>query len=194
MANVQVVLKFSQYGQDVLNVTNWQFAQYSDAYIQSFVDSLRSSLVANWQTEATSSITFTGVQTRLFDGLGPYTVDKDPTLGPLQGADAVQALPTQVALLVSTLYSGPRPNRGRIYFGGLGENHQVDSQWEATVLASYEALVTQWANGLTVTGGNAFLRIARVDFANNVWLADSPVETIIARPRPATIRNRRLAA
>jgi len=192
MANVQIVLNYEIFDKPMANVTYWQMPEFSVSYLQNFADALRVSLVAHWQTLVTDHATFLGIIARQMDGGGAFSLPIEPTAGALPGQNTNPALPTTVALLVSTSANAARPNRGRIYFGGLCENNQEDSQWGNGSLTAFEDMVTSWATGLTVAGGNSFLRIARPDFAANDWVGNNPVELVVARPFPATIRNRRL--
>jgi hypothetical protein len=192
MANIQVVISQTLLSKTVLNVTNWQIGSVSDTSIQDLADSLRASYVAHVQPVLTDNWRFDRIEVREMDGGSPFTIVKEPTLGALIGGSTGDNLPTTVALLVSTSATAPKPNRGRVYFCGLSEISQTNSAWEPTTLNLFEDLVQEWADGLVVTGGNAFLRIARVDYGLNIFTANNPVEGVIAQVSPATIRNRRL--
>ncbi len=192
MANFQVTIKQTVLGRDMMNVTNWQLASNTAQYLQDFTDALRASFFNNVLNQVANDWTFRSLVFRQMDGGAPFTVEVTPTLGDLIGLDGNEVLPTTVCMLVSTIYVGGRPNRGRCYFAGLTEQAQANGTFDSAARTAWQNLVTGWATGMPVTGGTAFLRIARPNFTTNTWTLDNPVNTVIARTNPATQRKRRL--
>lgn len=193
MANFEVTIDQRWLGQNCLNITKWQFPTNTLQYLQDFTDALRASYSTNVGIDMTDDWAFEACTFRQMDGGGPFTITLQPTAGELVGSNAVGSLPTTVALLVATIFQGPKPNRGKIYFPGLAENNQENSNWGAGTAGRFSTMVQEWADGLVVAGGNAFLRIARPDYVANTWVLDNPVESALTRLVPATIRNRRLS-
>jgi len=194
MANFQIVLD-QQIGDEVCkNVTYWQLPDNQSATLQTFADNLRGTFVTpdlvGWLS---TNWTLLSITARQMDGGGAFSQLVTFGLGPLVGGSLGQQLPTQLALLVSTGFLGPKPNRGRIYFGGLVEDANTGTG--QPVLAArddFQTAVEVWRDGVATGAGNAFLRIARPDFLANNWVLNNPAESVIARNQWATQRRRRL--
>jgi hypothetical protein len=176
----------------IYNVTNWEFPGNTLAMKQQFADVIRNLYAVNLASALTNQWSMQSMTFRQMDGGGAFTEIIDFTSGELVGTSAANMLPTQTALLVSLGYLGPRPNRGRIYFAGLTEDSNNGS---GEVLSStrdtFAGVVEAMADGITLTGGAAFLRIARPDYSTNTWTLNNPVETVIGRTFWATQRRRR---
>ena len=121
-----------------------------------------------------------------------YSVQVGYTGGPIVGTSNDQGLPTTNALLITLNYVGPRPNRGRVYFGGLPEGSQVDSQWSPSTVNAFENLVQDWVNGIGPSGQLAFLRIFRRPSDVFPTYTSNPVDLVSFSLTPATQRRRRL--
>ena len=194
MANFQIGLD-QQIGDEVCkNVTYWQLPDNQTATLQTFADNLRGTFVTpdlvGWLS---TNWTLLSITARQMDGGGAFSQLVTFGLGPLVGGSLGQQLPTQLALLVSTGFLGPKPNRGRIYFGGLVEDANTGTG--QPVLAArddFQTAVEVWRDGVATGAGNAFLRIARPDFLANNWVLNNPAESVIARNQWATQRRRRL--
>lgn len=194
MSNYRATINQSLFGKVVQNVTHWQLPDTATATKQGFVDALRASYVSNIATRLANNWTLESVTLRLMEGGGPFSEEFSFTLGVLNGGSVADCLPTQLSLLASLIYAGPRPNRGRVYIAGCTETDQTDSNWESVLKTAAADLVISWKNGLDTGFGNAFLRIARPNEALNQWTLNNPVTSVIVRDRPATQRRRRLAA
>jgi hypothetical protein len=192
MANFQVRIDQVVGSQVVNNVTYWQFPDNLADTLQDFANSLRASYVT-WVDDAFhTSWTYQSITCRQMDGGGAFTTLVVPTSGALAGTNTNNLLPYASALLISTGFLGPKPNRGRIYFGGLTEeSNNLDATIFSTHRTNFEGLVKAWRDGLTTSQGSCFLRIARPNFTANNWTLNNPVESVIARTQWATQRRRR---
>ena len=194
MANFQIVLD-QQIGDEVCkNVTYWQLPDNQSATLQTFADNLRGTFVTpdlvGWLA---TSWTLLSITARQMDGGGAFSQLVTFGLGPLVGGAVGQQLPTQLALLVSTGFLGPKPNRGRIYFGGLVEDaNSGTGQPVLDARDDFQTAVEVWRDGVATGAGNAFLRIARPDFLANDWILNNPVESVIARNIWGGQRRRRI--
>lgn len=192
MANFQVTHNQTLGNQVQNNVTYWQLPDNLAATLQGFVDGLRARYDVEIKALCSTGWTFSGCTLRQMDGGGAFSQEIPFSSGDLDGTDAAARLPYQSALLVSTTVLAAKPNRGRIYFGGLTEaSNNSSGQVEATTLDNFVRLVEDMRDGIATGAGNAFLRIARPNFALNDWTLDNPVETVIARTNWASQRRRR---
>lgn len=193
MANFQVVLDQLVDTEVIKNVTYWQLPDNQTATLQGFADNLRGTyVVPDVIASLHTSWSLQSLTVRQMDGGGAFSQLITFGLGALSGTAIEHLLPTQDALLISTGFLGPKPNRGRIYFGGLTEAaNEAGGVTNATVRGLFRQMVEIWRDGVATGAGNAFLRIARPDFLNNTWTLNNPVESVIARGFWATQRRRR---
>lgn len=134
--------------------------------------------------------------TFVYNDAGPiFSVNQTFTEGPLAGGSAAEAIALQNALLVSTSVVGPRPNRGRIYFGGFTEGaNTAGGQVLEAVRLGAELLAGLWfSSGVDHPLGPSFLRIAR-RAVDGTLTVTAPAEEQTGRSNWATIRNRRLGS
>lgn len=193
MANFQIVIDQLVGTETVKNVTYWQLPDNQALTVQTFADNLRGTYVTHGVAAILSSTwTLNSITVRQMDGGGAFSQQIAFALGTLAGSDAADLLPYQNALLVSTGFLGAKPNRGRIYFGGLTEGANA-ALGTATlgVRDAFEDMVETWRDGVATGAGNAFLRIARPNFTLNNWTLNNPVESVVARVQWATQRRRR---
>jgi len=194
MANFQIVLD-QQVGDEVVkNVTYWQLPDNQALTLQTFADNLRGTFVVpdliGWLATTWTLLSLT---VRQMDGGGAFSQLVTFGLGPLLGTSTGHQLPTQDALIVSTGFLGPKPNRGRIYFGGLVEDANTGTgQPVLAARQDFQDAVEVWRDGVATGAGNAFLRIARPNFTTNTWTLNNPVESVIARNIWGTQRRRRI--
>lgn len=195
MADVTIRLDARLFGNVVNNVTVWSNGPETQEDRESFVDAFRldfiaagvlNDLVTDWQLDG---LTFIYNET-----VPSFSVTVPFPGGPLVGDGTGDTVATQTALLVSTQYVGPPPNRGRIYFAGLEKDNLGSSGfWAAAVVDQFQELVTGWSQGLSYAGGSnvAFLRIARRNPDGSLDITN-PVEEAIGRRNPTTQRRRRI--
>lgn len=180
-------------GQSVANVTAWSNVTEDEDELQDFADNLRFSwtglvdeLVQEWSLD-NLSISFIS-----FDQI-TYSVTVDFTAGPLSGTNTGDALPPTNAMLVSTIYVGPRPNRGRVYFCGLPESAQSDGIWNVGTHVQFRNMVENWANGINADQNVYFLRILRRPNPPEFPIyVSNPVSNASIRSAVATQRRRRV--
>jgi len=162
---------------------------------QAFADDFRAALVAySCDDNQSNAWSATGLSLRQMDGGGAFSLDYPFTSGALVGADASGALPAGSCLLVSLQSENARPNRGRVYVGGLSENALSGGLFPVGARTPWRDLFNDYANGRVVSGVEWSLRIARPDFIGNTWTLDNPVDVVAARQNPASQRRRRLGA
>lgn len=191
MANVEITLNQTVSGVEIVNVMSWQTPDTDAGTLQALVDGIRGRFNADVADSFASTWFLNTASVRIFDGGAPFTTEFAFGLGPLQGTSAVEALPRQSALLVSLTYTGPRPNRGRQFYGGLAENSWDGDAWDAGTIADFQNMWGQFILGLVTPNGTCFPRIARKNYLTNTWDLDNPVENAIVRPYARTQKGRR---
>lgn len=177
----------------VANVLAFSNVQQEAGWLTDFADQIRLHFVSylidllsdEWSMENITVGFINGAQVE-------YSVDVDFTLGELFGQAGGETLPTTVALLVSTAYIGPRPNRGRIYFAGMVEQNCINGIFSPGLVTAAEEMVEAMANGINVPGGNPFLRIMGRPNLNRPNYVSNPIDLVTGRDIPATQRRRRL--
>lgn len=191
MANFQMRLDQRLLGEAIYNITYWELPADDSVTLQEFADGIRASYVTHVEPYLSNDWSIEGITVRQMDGAGAFSFPQPFTSGTLVGGSASNNLPLFNALLVSTGYIGPRPNRGRVYFGGVTEgSNDTDATWLGPDLQAFVDLVTAWKDGISTTAGSAFLRIVRPDFTLNSWTLSSPIDTVIGRTNAATMRSR----
>lgn len=193
MADGFMILNQVLFGEAVKNVLAFSNMAYSPDDVKEWADNFR----GDWDNELTQYLsTSWSMDTLTFvfnPGPNQFSVEQDFSLGTLTGTVSTDALPNQTSLLVSTQYVGPRPNRGRVYFAGLGENNLTQGLFTVAAVTAFENAVDKWASiGVNGAAGTIFLRIAR-RAANGSILTSNPVDVAIGREIPATQRRRRRA-
>jgi len=180
----------SEYAANVLCFSNVredenQLQAIADAIRFEYETHVRDVLSTSWSLDSID-VSFLG------DTEITYTVNVPFTDGPLAGADPDDILPTQCALLASTSYVGPKPNRGRIYFMGLTENNTEDGVWTAPTIGRFALLVDEFVQGIVSAPDTVFLRIlGRPIPDKRPTYISSPVQLATIRGRVATQRRRR---
>jgi hypothetical protein len=192
MANVQVTINQTGLGKNIKNVTNWEFPDFQASTIQGFADALRTSYVTHAVDMFNAQWELQNITVRQYDGGPAFSQDVPFTAGALQGNGGGGPCASQTCLLVSTQYLGGKPNRGRLYFGLMNQSDMSAGQWGAGARGEAEALVANWIAGIDTGAGNAFLRIARVNEAGNIWTLNNPAETAVADSIPRSQRSRQL--
>lgn len=190
MSNFQVTLNQTWLGEVVKNVMNFQTPNNDPTTLVELADGLRAAYVTDIVTFLGQNWTLDSVTFREFNGSPPFSQEVPFTQGPLNGGNGSEGMPPEVALLVTTTYLGSAPNRGRIYLPGGCINLIDDGRWSTGFTAAGQNLVTAFINGIPLSVGSAFLRIARIDDVNNVWTLDNPAETAIARTNTGSMRSR----
>lgn len=190
MANVQVTLNQTLYSEDMFNVMNWQTPDTSSNTLQSLANGIAATIQARILDSLATDWALNSISMRVFDGAPPFTTEFLPSTGILNGTGLTSALPPTNALLVALSYTGPRPNRGRQYYGGLTEGAWDGQVWNPVTLTDMEDMWSDFITGVTTASGLCFPRIARVDYVANTWTLDSPVEQAIARSKPSLVPGR----
>lgn len=180
-------------GEPIANVLGFSNVTEDITELQDFADNLRGDWSQHLSSHQSQQWSLENITVSFIDGDHiSFSITVDFTAGPLAGDQTQQVLPTTNCLLVSLQYVGPRPNRGRVYFGGFTETEQADSAWISAVLFAARDLVEDYRNGVGIGPSQAFLRIVRRPGPNFPVYVTSPVSEVITRLRPATQRRRRL--
>ena len=180
-------------GESIANVVCFSNITEIEADLQSFADSIRDTFETHVEDQFSDQWTLDDITVSFIDADSvTYSVTVPFTQGALAGLEQSQVLSTTTCLLVSTQFIGPAPNRGRIYFGGLTENSNVDSAWGAGTLFAFRDLVENWRDGIPIGAGLAFLRILRRPSTVHPIYISSPVTNVVTRLRPANQRRRRI--
>lgn len=192
MTDATIVFNQTYLGQQVKNVTVWSNVTTDPVELQSFADSIRNS----WSTQIgtlNSNDWSLDDLTVIYNAVAPvFSTQVGFTAGPLQGGGTADAAVSQVALLVSTSFFGPPPNRGRVYFAGLTNGQLTDGGlWNSAAVDAFRGLVESWADGVPAGENIYFLRIARRS-PEGLLVTSSPVQSVRSRFIPATQRRRRI--
>lgn len=181
-----------EYAANVLGFSN---VQEDTQWLRDFADAIRFSYDANLAPVLSNQHFLEDLSVGfIVGGSIAYSVDVPFTGGPAQGNQAGDVVANQTALLVSTNYIGPRPNRGRVYLCGFTEAEMSDGRWDTGTTQAAFNFIADMVNGIGPQGSLAFLRIVGRPGANGGLYVTNPVDTIVAQPIPATQRRRRLGA
>lgn len=191
MADVIVCANQTYLSEYVCNVLCFNNLVNVNTQLQTFADNFRSAWdthfsVVNANDWSLDSLTFSFLTANSVD----YSVTFGFTAGPLVGQNTADEAIPQGACLVSTQYVGSRPNRGRIYFGGLTESAFASGRVTASTVSAAEDLVNAWRTGISDGIGDCFLRILRRPSSKFPTFVSSPVSTVVGRSRPGTQRKR----
>lgn len=190
MSDATVVFNQTMDGEYIANVTNWSNVTFASGDLQDFADNLRGS----WNSNGVSlhseqwSLDSITVYDRTIPNSSGFLVDFN--LGPLVGTGIAQKLAQQLCLLIRTASFSQRPNRGRVFFGGLDPQQVSDGVVDPDAIATFENLVESWRDGVSIGLGEAFLRIARLDPNTSQLVLSNPVETVLGDSVPRTQRGR----
>ena len=192
MADVTVVFNQLFQGQKVKNVV--VFSNFSDPEpeLQQFADAVRAAYVATIIPLLANEWSLRDLTFIFNQSLPVYSIVVPFTAGPVPGGHGAPAVATQTALLGSTQYQGPPPNRGRFYQAGVNQDSLAqDGSWSQPARDGLTALLTTFVNGIVTPTSQMYMRIARRTPAGLIEIS-SPVDTVIARAYPATQRSRRV--
>lgn len=194
MTDATIIFRQRFLGQQIRNVTVWSNVPETPADMQLLADELRARWAGQVQDRHVTGWSLDGI-TVAYNQTNPiYSVEYTFTQGSLVGTDSTPPTISQACLLVSTQSQGPPPNRGRIYFGGLGESQtQPDGRWFQAARTDFQGMVVDWSNGIDFGNGVSFLLIARRNPDGTLDLT-SGVANVIARDIPAIQRSRRLGS
>lgn len=193
---MDAILTFLQrsQGEDVANVMCWGNVPTNESALQDLADAIRVRYVSFVQADMVNTWFLDGIRFTFDPGPGQYSVELGFTSGPLQGSIASDPVPNQAALLVSTAYLGPRPNRGRIYFPGQAEGNLTAGLFTTATVEAFQDMVIDWAiDGIDYGSGASNLRIAR-RAADGSIVTSNPITSVVGRTIPAVQRRRRRVA
>lgn len=190
-----ITLNQTLYGQEVLNVLAFTNMLDDDAWRLDVANDFRGSLGGATLVDRVPEWTFNSVTFSYISGATiSFSVEVAPANGTLAGIATSDGMPSTNALLVSTQYAGTTPNRGRIYFTGLGEAAQTGGVWNSAVVDRFRFLVEYWRDGIGPAGQEAFLHIASRPTITRPSFLLNPVQTVIGRSICATQRRRRIGS
>jgi len=90
--------------------------------IQALVDAIRAAYVANIQAILSNTWTLESADVRQVNITNQPTVAYSFTSGALSGSSAADPFPSNTSALISKAADTVKPNRGRMYVGGITEN------------------------------------------------------------------------
>lgn len=189
------IVRFNQtlYDKYICNVTCWDDVQEDPSWLQDFADALRASANDAWDNIMVAGWTLDDITVSFIDGDHiTYSVDVPFTAGDLQGNVLTDGMPGGSPLLISTRYVGPAPNRGRIYFSGLGESNQSAGVWASGAKVALRDMVIAWAAGFSIGGFNPRLQILRRPSAKFPTYVANPVQLVTGTDPVRSQRRRNL--
>ena len=191
MAIGSVTIQQSILGQAVRNVLWYDNLPDDEGYLEEITSHIGDAY-SEHAALFCSSWSVSSVKYTFYPLAGTWSTEYSILDGPIEGTGQSTPAPTQVAILISTRYVGPPPNRGRIYLGGLPGNFiENDGTFNATSIvtaASLAALLRQ----LPYNSNSDFANMAIVRRVNGVPSVHNLVDEILVRDVPATQRRRRL--
>lgn len=150
------------FNEDRATILCFDNIQEDPTWLQEFADAMRDTIAGTWDNYCINDWSAENLTISfLSDTAVRYSVDVDFTDGNVVGNILTEGLPPQTNLLVSTSYVGDRPNRGRIYFCGLGEVNQNNGIFATQMAFDFAEMVRGWRDGFNIQGINASLQILR---------------------------------
>lgn len=189
----EIVLNATLNSQQLLTVLHYDIDGGDPINFQALADAIRVHLVDNLQTWLVPTCTYTGITIRE-DIPGTVGVTYPFTLGNLVGSDANTDSFNQMAMLVrKNCNSTVRPNRGRVFQGGLtSEGTDGNGLWQTDVR---NAVAAFWSDMITIAfAGPATAQLvvkASKPTAPNT-VPYNPVTTVGTISNPTTQRRRRI--
>lgn len=196
MADGQVIMEQMLQSQRVQNVFTFTNLPNDSVTRQEWADNFRAQMSIDLPAGTFSNQWLTeGVTFKYNDSFPSFSVTVPFSAGDFTGI-GVSALANQTALLVSTLYAGQKPNRGRVYFAGNTEqDFDATGRFTGAVRDTRVDFIESLRDGILWDGGVQVsqLRIGRVDSQGTLILSN-PVETVRGTLVPATQRRRRIGS
>ena len=181
------------YGKVVANVLCFDNVQEDSGWLQEFADAFRESANDNWDNLMVTNWSLENLTISFIDGDHiTYSVTVDFTDGNLIGNDILDGMPGGSTALISTSFTGPKPNRGRVYFSGGGEGSQSDGTWGNPFMSELKSLVEAWRDGFTIMGETASLQILHRPGTYNPDYEANPVQLVNRRDNTTSQRRRNL--
>lgn len=196
MSIYQVTVKQRLLNQEVRNIFYYEttVGEPSDSEWVDIADEIRADLDTYWKTGSPPEWEYYAIEARRVDTAGLLSREFVPTSGTLVGTSVDNALPTQIALLVSVKGTTTKPNRARSYLAGRVESVVVDSIFTVASANNAENYIDDMSV-LNGAGTNPLQRVAAQ------WNSTHTVVTVtnniagnasVASRVPATQRRRRI--
>ena len=193
MTDALVTLNQTWQGEIIANVLGFNNVDEDADWLQDFADEIRTHWASYLSNAVSAEHTLENITVAFIDGDHiAYSIDVDFTGGPLDGTDASDVTASQNCVLVSLGYVGPRPNRGRVYFGGWTEGDMLNGVWTGDALGGPVNFMQAMQSGVGPGGSLAFLRIMGRPNDDRPNYVSNPVDSITVGGRVATQRRRRL--
>lgn len=181
------------YGKVIANILCFDNIQQDPAWLQEFADEFRDAAndlwdnfqVLEWSLENLTFSFIVGSQIS-------HSVDVDFTAGNLVGNDPAGGMPGGSTALISTSFVGAKPNRGRVYFSGAGEDQNSNGTWGSGLMSQRKQLVEAWRDGFTIQGQNTSLQILHRPGTYNPSYIANPVQLVSRRDNTTSQRRRNL--
>lgn len=192
MPDGSIVIEGRQYSKVVQNVLVMSNLPVDAITRQEFADNFRTALGLHIPLASlTTEYSIIGITFKYNASFPSFSVFTGFTAGDFVGTASGPAT-TQSAVLVSTSYAGPKPNRGRTYFGGnIKANLDATGRWTAATRDSRVDFITALRDGILWNGGAQVsqLRIARLNAQGTITFSN-PVESVRGTTIPRTQKRR----
>ena len=160
MADGLVAVRQTLLNEQVANVMGFSNVSEDEGELQDLADAIRQAWSANLDDDLTVQWSMDDVLVSFIDNDHiSHSIPVAFTGGPLVGTNNGDPLATQNALLITTSYVGPRPNRGRVYIAGLTEGATADGIFTGGVRTSGVNAISFLANGFPIGQTQSFMRI-----------------------------------
>lgn len=190
----EVVLNGVLNAQQVLTVLHYDVDGGDPINFQAMADAIRVHLVDNLQAWLVPTMSYTGITIRE-DIPGTVGVTYAFTLGTLTGSDANVDSFNQLAMLVrKNCNSTVRPNRGRVFQGGLtSEGTDGNGLWQTDMRNAVNAF---WSDMISISFAGPATAQMVVKASNPTapnTVPYNPVTTVGTISNPTTQRRRRIS-
>jgi len=193
MAIALITLNQILFGKPITNVVCFDNIQQDPTWLQDFADQFREAANDNWDNLMVTNWSLEDLTFSFIEGDHiTHSVTVEFTDGNLVGNDILDGMPGGSTALISTSFTGPRPNRGRVYFSGAGEGSQSDGTWSNSLMSQLKSLVEAWAVGFQVEGSNSSLQICHRPSGPSDDYFANPVQLVNRRDNTTSQRRRNL--
>lgn len=161
MTVFMVTHKMRYHGQECRNVYYYEttVGDPSTSEWGDIVDEIRADYVAQHVSQCNIEFSFYAIDYRVVDTLGLPTLTVVPTSGDVDGSDAQDSLPSQVAMLVIVKGDTSKPRQGRTFLCGYHQGVVVDSLFLGSTRGIAETFI-DLQSGLNAGGTNPLQRVA----------------------------------
>lgn len=191
MATYQVRLNWLVNNNSVKNIVYFDIPVTGANPLLNFADGVRASVDTHLFTYLSNLTLLESLTLREMTGGGAFSFEQGFTAGAWQGGNTGTLYDQTSTLLVSFRANAPAPNRGRINIPGMSESYWESDGWDNAMRSAAEAMLIDWANGLTLPQGDATLYIVRPDYVANTWGLSNTIDSVLSRKQSGKLVSRR---